>query len=185
MQRSFPEPRTPVHTHTRGRHARDDESAPQLPTSAEEMNPVSRKLIVARYMSQTLWALAISGSFIAAQFALGGWWWIGAAITGVWFVFQAVMIPLRVRNLGWQETDNELLISKGKINQTFTVVPYGRIQFVDVTTGPFTRQLGLKSVSLHTASASTDAKIPGLEAEVADALRERLAVNARERMSGL
>ena len=80
---------------------------------------------------------------------------------------------------------NELLISKGKINQTFTVVPYGRIQFVDVTAGPFTRPLGLKSVSLHTASASTDATIPGLAAADADALRERLAVGARERMSGL
>lgn len=180
-----PESHMPAHTHARGRHARDDDPAPQLPTSPEEMNPVSRKLVVARYISQTIWALVIAGSFLAAQFALGGWWWIGAAVTGVWFVFQAVMIPLRVRNLGWLETCDELLISKGKINQTFTVVPYGRIQFVDVTTGPFTRPLGLKSISLHTASASTDATIPGLEAAVADALRERLAANARERMSGL
>ena len=149
------------------------------------MNPVSRKLIVARYISQALWALVIVGSFLAAQYILGGWWWIGAALMGAWCVFQAIMIPLRVRNIGWLETDNELLISKGKINQTFTVVPYGRIQFVDVTTGPFTRPLGLKGVALHTASASTDAKIPGLPAADADALRERLAVNARERMSGL
>ena len=175
------EPRPPA----RARHALDDAPAPALPTSASAMNPVSRKLIAARLIAQTLWAFAIAGGFLAAQFALGGWWWTGAAATGVWFVFQTVMIPLRVRNIGWLETDNELLISKGKINQTFTVVPYGRIQFVDVTTGPFTRPLGLKAVTLHTASASTDAKIPGLEAAEADALRERLAVNARERMSGL
>ncbi len=175
--------RSPEAIKTRGRHARVD--SPSLPTSASEMNPVSRKLIVARYISQALWALVIVGSFLAAQYTLGGWWWIGAALMGVWCVFQAIMIPLRVRNIGWLETGNELLISKGKINQTFTVVPYGRIQFVDVTTGPFTRPLGLKGVALHTASASTDAKIPGLPAADADALRERLAVNARERMSGL
>lgn len=175
--------RSPEAIKTRGRHARVD--SPPLPTSASEMNPVSRKLIVARYISQALWALVIVGSFLAAQYTLGGWWWIGAALMGVWCVFQAIMIPLRVRNIGWLETDDELLISKGKINQTFTVVPYGRIQFVDVTTGPFTRPLGLKGVALHTASASTDAKIPGLPAADADALRERLAVNARERMSGL
>lgn len=175
------EPRPPA----RARHALDGAPAPALPTSASAMNPVSRKLIAARLIAQTLWALAIAAGFLVAQFALGGWWWAGAAATGVWFVFQTVMIPLRVRNIGWLETDNELLISKGKINQTFTVVPYGRIQFVDVTTGPFTRPLGLKAVTLHTASASTDAKIPGLEAAEADALRERLAVNARERMSGL
>ena len=172
-------------SHSRAKHALDDEPVPALPTSASAMNPVSRKLITARYIAQIMWALIIAGGFLAAQFFLGGRWWIGAAVTGVWFVFQAIMIPLRVRNLGWLETDDELLISKGKMFQTFTVVPYGRIQFVDVTTGPFTRPLGLKAVALHTASASTDAKIPGLEAADADALRERLAVNARERMSGL
>lgn len=175
----------PSEPRTRAKHALDDEPVPALPTSASAMNPVSRKLITARLIAQTLWALVIAGGFLAAQFFLGGRWWIGAAVTGVWFVFQAIMIPLRVRNLGWLETDDELLISKGKMFQTFTVVPYGRIQFVDVTTGPFTRPLGLKGVTLHTASASTDAKIPGLEAAEADALRERLAVNARERMSGL
>lgn len=174
-----------AHAHSVAKHALDDEPVPALPTSASAMNPVSRKLIVARYIAQIMWALVIAGGFLAAQFFLGGRWWIGAAVTGVWFVFQAIMIPLRVRNLGWLETDDELLISKGKMFQTFTVVPYGRIQFVDVTTGPFTRPLGLKAVALHTASASTDAKIPGLEAADADALRERLAVNARERMSGL
>jgi len=175
----------PSEPRTRAKHALDDEPVPALPTSASAMNPVSRKLITARLIAQTLWALVIAGGFLAAQFFIGGRWWIGAAVTGVWFVFQAIMIPLRVRNLGWLETDDELLISKGKMFQTFTVVPYGRIQFVDVTTGPFTRPLGLKGVTLHTASASTDAKIPGLEAAEADALRERLAVNARERMSGL
>lgn len=167
-----------------GRHARTDEPAP-MPTGIEGMNPVSRKLILARYISQTIWALILAGSFGVAQWQLGGFWWWGAAVIGVWYVFQMIMIPLRVFNTGWLETDNELLITKGKLNQTFTVVPYGRIQFVDVTTGPFTRPLGLKGVTLHTASSSTDATIPGLPAHEADALRERLAVHARERMSGL
>ena len=39
-----PEPYMPAHTHARGRRARDDDPAPQLPTSPEAMNPVSRKL---------------------------------------------------------------------------------------------------------------------------------------------
>lgn len=150
-----------------------------------EMNPVSGKLILARCISQTAWAGLLAAGFGAAQFVWGGWWWTGAAVVGAMYLFQLIMIPLRVRNTRWYETDNELLISKGKLNQTFTVVPYGRIQFVDVTAGPLTRALGLKEVALHTASASTDATIPGLPDAEADALRERLAVQARERMSGL
>lgn len=157
----------------------------QMPTDVSGMNPVSRKLITARYISQTIWAAVLAGSFGLAQHQLGGVWWWGAAAIGVWYVFQLIMIPLRLRNTGWLETDNELLITKGKITQNFTVVPYGRIQYVDVSTGPFTRPLGLKELALHTASATTDATIPGLPAEEADALRERLAVQARERMSGL
>ena len=43
-----------------------------------------------------------------------------------------------------------------------TVVPYGRLQFVDVDAGPIDRMFGLATVKLHTASASTDATIPGL-----------------------
>lgn len=168
-----------------GRHARAAESVLTLPTTAAEMNPVSRKLILARYASQTLWALVLAACFIVPQLTVGGWWWSGAATIGVWYVFQLIMIPLRVRNTAWWETEDELLITKGKLRQTFTLVPYGRIQFVDVTSGPFTRLLGLKGVSLHTASATSDATIPGLPAAEADALRERLAINARERMSGL
>lgn len=168
-----------------GRHARTDAPTLRLPTTAAEMNPVSRKLILARYASQTLWALVLAACFIVPQLLYGGWWWTGAAAVGAWYVFQLIMIPLRVRNTAWWETEDELLITKGKLRQTFTLVPYGRIQFVDVTSGPFTRLLGLKDVSLHTASATSDARIPGLPAAEADALRERLAINARERMSGL
>lgn len=151
----------------------------------EQMNPVSPKLIAARYISQGLWSLILAACFIVPQVLWGGYWWIGATVVGAWTVFQAIMIPLRVKNTRWLETDDELLISKGKIAQTLTVVPYGRIQFVDVNTGPFTRPLGLKSITLNTASASTDATVPGLPADVADALRVRLAHHARERMSGL
>src|SRR5699024_5463731 len=87
--------------------------------------------------------------------------------------------------MGWQETDDELLITKGRLWHRFTVVPYGRIQFVDVSSGPIARMYGLKTVKLHTASAGTDATIKGLEADTADTLRARLPDKARERMSGL
>lgn len=87
--------------------------------------------------------------------------------------------------LGWRETEEELLLTRGRLWHRFTVVPYGRIQFVNVTAGPIERAFGLKQVNLHTASATTDTTLPGLEAKVADALRERLTVMARERISGL
>ena len=44
-----------------------------------------------------------------------------------------------------------------------SVVPYGRMQFVEVTAGPVERIFHLSTVKLHTAAAASDARIPGLE----------------------
>jgi membrane protein YdbS with pleckstrin-like domain len=64
-------------------------------------------------------------------------------------------------------------------------VPYGRMQFVDVTAGPLDRRFGLASVQLHTASAATDARIPGLVPDEAARLRDRLASQGEARAAGL
>jgi membrane protein YdbS with pleckstrin-like domain len=66
-----------------------------------------------------------------------------------------------------------------------TVVPYGRMQFIDVTAGPFERAFGLATVQLHTAAAASDARIPGLEAADAARLREQLATLGESRAAGL
>jgi membrane protein YdbS with pleckstrin-like domain len=55
-----------------------------------------------------------------------------------------------------------------------SVVPYGRMQFVEVTAGPVERIFHLSTVKLHTAAAASDARIPGLEVEEAARLRDRL-----------
>ncbi|MCL8494425.1 PH domain-containing protein [Corynebacterium sp. B5-R-101] len=149
------------------------------------MNPVSPSLTKARYITNLSWDIILAAlAAVAAYF----WWdwlyWVAGAFL-VWALYELWLIPAQVKNLGWQETADELLVTRGKIWHTFTVVPYGRIQFVDVTAGPVERAMGLKKVKLHTASPSSDATIPGLLAADADALRERLAVKARERMSGL
>ena len=104
---------------------------------------------------------------------------------GVFFIWRFFLIPFQVRNMGWLETEDDLVLSKGKMWHTMTVIPYGRVQFVDVTSGPVARALGLKKLVVNTASTTSDASLPGLPEADADALRDRLAAKARERMSGL
>ncbi|WIM72981.1 PH domain-containing protein [Corynebacterium suedekumii] len=149
------------------------------------MNPVSPKLTTARYLGRLPWILLPAIGFALAAWLWSPWLWIGAGIVAALFLWQLWLIPAQVKLLGWQETEDELLITKGRLWHTFTVVPYGRIQFVDVTAGPIERSLGMKTLELHTASASSDSSVQGLPADTADALRDRLAVKARERMSGL
>lgn len=156
------------------------------------MNPVSPKLVIVRYLSVLPWVILPAVGFLIAgividedeQFLKIGAC-VGAGIFAGLVIWLLWLIPAQVKKLGWKETADELLLSRGKVFHTYTVVPYGRIQFVDVTAGPIERIFGLKSVELHTASASSDSSISGLVAAEADALRDRLAVQARERMSGL
>ncbi|AJE66671.1 PH domain-containing protein [Corynebacterium glutamicum] len=149
------------------------------------MNPVSPKLTTARYLTRIPWLLISAIVFGVLGVFVSSWFYAGVIVVAVILIWQLWLIPQQVKRLGWLETSDELLITKGKLWHTFTVVPYGRIQFVDVTAGPLERAFGMKQVQLHTASASSDSTIQGLPAAEADALRERLAVKARERMSGL
>ncbi|MDR7328609.1 PH domain-containing protein [Corynebacterium guangdongense] len=149
------------------------------------MNSVSPALTLVRYLGELPWwvIFAVVGAVLAVR--VSPWWWFGAAFFLVLFLWRLWLIPAQVRLLGWRETEDELLLTRGRLWHRFTVVPYGRIQFVDVTAGPVERAFGLKKLKLHTASATTDTTLPGLTAAEADALRERLTVMARERMSGL
>ena len=69
----------------------------------------------------------------------------------------------RYRAWGYAEREDDLLVRRGVMIRRLTVVPYGRMQFVDVTAGPVDRLFGLATVQLHTAAAATDARIPGLD----------------------
>ena len=152
---------------------------------SEEMNPVSPRLVTSRYIHHLSWMFLLAAAAAAAGFWWTPWFYWAAGIFVALFFWLLWLIPAQVRNMGWLETDNELVLSKGKMFHTITVIPYGRIQFVDVESGPISRSLGLKELKVHTASSSSDSDLPGLLAEDADALRDRLAVKARERMSGL
>ena len=150
-----------------------------------DMTPVSRGYLPAQMLSILPWTLIpLTACVILAVVGDPGCW-AGAAVLGVLLVWQLWLLPAQARNRRWAETTDELLITRGRLWRTFTVVPYGRIQYVDVTAGPVERLFGVKRVKLHTASSTSDSEVVGLDAATADALRDRLAVAARERMSGL
>jgi len=91
----------------------------------------------------------------------------------------------RYRSWGYAEREDDLIVTRGLMFRHVSVVPYGRMQFIDVTAGPIDRAFGLATVQLHTAAAATDARIPGLLRADADALRDRLAMVGEARATGL
>ncbi|MET9697162.1 PH domain-containing protein [Streptomyces sp. NPDC006529] len=104
------------------------------------------------------------------------------AVPGVWCW---VLLGRNWRSWRYAERADDLLISRGVMWRHETVVPYGRMQLVEVTSGPLERRFGLASVQLHTAAATTDATIPGLVPAEAERLRDRLTELGEARSAGL
>lgn len=110
------------------------------------------------------------------------------AVAAVIIAFAALCYAgLRGRFLAWgyAERADDLLVRRGVLVRRMSVVPYGRMQFIDVTAGPVDRLFGLATVQLHTAAAATDARIPGLAADEAARLRDRLAALGESQAAGL
>jgi hypothetical protein len=149
-------------------------------------NPLSPKLITARRLLLVLAVMAVL--VVAGVLALVAQPWAGALVAAVAVVVLAVGWPWigrRVRSWGYAERDDDLVVASGIWFRRLVVVPYGRMQFVDVTAGPLDRAFGLTSVQLHTAAATSDASIPGLAPQAAADLRDRLAAKGEQRSAGL
>lgn len=107
------------------------------------------------------------------------------AVAAAVFVWGWVLAGRNWASWGYAERADDLLVTHGVLFKELVVVPYGRMQFVDVTAGPMDRRFGIAKVELHTASTATDAVIPGLTPEEAERLRDRLAALGEARAAGL
>ena len=154
--------------------------------NAEEWRRPSPRLLRLRRLE-----VAVPTGIVAAVLAVTG----EGADSVVAYVLAAVtaaaglaLLPLagrRYRSWGYAEREDDLLVRRGVMFTRLSVVPYGRMQFIDVTAGPLERLFGLATVRLHTAAAATDARIPGLEQEEAARLRDRLAELGEAQAAGL
>ena len=125
-------------------------------------------------------ALGIAGALSGSAAA---WVAAGAAVVVAALLWR--FVDRRYGSWGYAEREDDLLVRRGVMFARLSVVPYGRMQFVDVTAGPLERAFGLATVRLHTAAAATDARIPGLPREEAARLRDRLAELGEAQAAGL
>jgi uncharacterized protein len=147
---------------------------------------VSPRLYWLAIFVRVVWLLVLAAGAAVGWFVFENW--IATAVAGalVLFILIRVVFVLRgIRSWGYAERADDLLVRHGLMFRRLSVVPYGRMQFVDVTAGPVERLFGLATVQLHTAAAASDARIPGLAPEEAARLRDRLAALGEARAAGL
>lgn len=153
-----------------------------------EWRPVSPQL---EKMRRVLLLGYLGLLLVAAVFLfllLGLPWWLLAVVVLAVVVLAALgwgMIGRNVRSWGYAERDEDLYIKHGVMFRELISVPYGRMQFVDITSGPIEQAYGIASVRLHTASPGTSAMIPGLPRDEAARLRDRLTSLGEAQAAGL
>jgi membrane protein YdbS with pleckstrin-like domain len=147
---------------------------------------VSPKLAGARRVVALIMTLvpAVASAVLAV---ILGWnaLWLLTALFVLLVLWQWWLIGRQVRSWGYAEREDDLLVRHGLMFREIVVVPYGRMQYVDVQAGPLDRAFGIAKVQLHTASAGTDAVIPGLPPAEAARLRDRLASRGQAQLAGL
>ncbi|ODU94068.1 MAG: hypothetical protein BGP23_15250 [Lysobacterales bacterium 66-474] len=129
-------------------------------------------------------ATAVAGVVVGAFTA----WWLGLVAAAVALGLALLALrALRRRVHSWQylERDDDLMVERGLLVRRLSVVPYGRMQFVDVVAGPLERMFGISTLHMHTAAAASDAVIPGLNREEAQRLRDALSRLGEARAAGL
>ncbi|WP_049933688.1 PH domain-containing protein [Halarchaeum acidiphilum] len=100
---------------------------------------------------------------------------VAGTVFGVAFVVGVTYAALRYRLWRFEVREDTLYIERGVVTRVRTVVPYVRVQHVDNRRGPLARLLGLGTVVVYTAgSRGADVSVPGLAAERALALQDRL-----------
>ncbi len=154
-----------------------------------EWHSVSPRLIVERRLPLLPAGAAALGVLVAAGLSHGGTRWAllaaGAALLLVFDLGWFVVVPRIVTSWAYAERGQDLLVTHGRLRRRLSVVPYGRMQVIEVSANPVSSRLGIATVTLVTASATTDARIPGLPTAEAQALRDRLAAHGEALSAGL
>ncbi len=113
--------------------------------------------------------LFVGLSFLARMPTLAA---VAALVGGVLLGCSVLMASLRWKRFTWQAGPESLDLHHGVITRRSSSVPYHRIQQIDLRQRPVQRLLGLSTLILRTAAASTDAELPGVATADADALRQ-------------
>lgn len=89
--------------------------------------------------------------------------------------------PRRYRAWAFRLDEDELRIAAGLLFRSDAIVPFGRVQHIDIVRGPLERRYGLGSLVLHTAGTRGAAMLlPGLEIGEAERIRDHVRGKIRE-----
>ena len=155
-----------------------------IPADLRPVEPSYRNAL--RMQAVIFWLPLFIGALVAdrlllADTPLGG---LLPALIGVIGLSGIIVAPERIyRRLGYAIDGRLLRTVRGWLFHTDTVVPFVRVQHIDVTRGPVDKMFGTASLVVHTAGTHNSVVVlPGLSperaAEIRDAIRGEIRADA-------
>ena len=153
----------------------DGALAPLQPVEPGYRHVLRARLLVA-------WVPLMIGASVFDIVVLGETPFYGLVSGGVVLIALAVIIlaPDRIyRRLRYGLTDRLLQVARGWLFHTDTIVPFVRVQHLDVTRGPLDKMFGTATLVVHTAGTrnsivTVPGLAPGRAAEIRDIIREHI-----------
>lgn len=107
------------------------------------------------------------------------WTLLSVSLTLLMVSLLAIFFIPQIRWRRWfyQVDEHEIDLQSGIFIVTRTLIPIKRVQHVDTRQGPILRSYGLADVTISTAA--TTHRIPALNEEVADRVRDQISKFAR------
>ncbi len=107
-----------------------------------------------------------------------GAFFVPVLLLALWLIIR---VPLRrYQARGYQMGVDRLRVVRGLVFRSDTVVPFGRVQHIDVHQGPLERGYGLATLVLHTAgNHNASVSLPGLGHDDAMAMREEIRAHVK------
>lgn len=103
-----------------------------------------------------------------------GWLAVPAALVVASLLGRSWYVRAAYRAWRYRLGEEALDLAHGVFWRQTSSMPYHRLQQVDVGQGPLERWLGMATVQLRSAAATTDATLPGIALTEVDELRSRL-----------
>lgn len=155
-----------------------------IPTELQQVEPAYRNVL--RVRAAIIWIPVFIGALVLDRNLLASTPFAGLlpALAGAIGLSGILVAPNRIyRRLGYAIDGRLLRTVRGWLFHTDTVVPFVRVQHIDVTSGPVDKMFGIASLVVHTAGTHNSVVIlPGLlperAAEIRDAIRSEIRADA-------
>ncbi len=125
--------------------------------------------------------LLIGAMILATAFDAFPWRGVMLAALACLAAFTVIFLPQRrYRRWGYQLTADQLRVVRGYWFHVDTIVPFVRVQHIDVSQGPVERLCGVATLTVHTAGTHNSVvELPGLPPQDADAMRDAIRAHIR------